>query len=369
MKVVILGGGIAGLCMGIYLHQNNIEVTINERKVHAAVGGHAFLMHHDGIAVLNELIADHECAIPGKLVDTFIFKDPDGEVITEQHLEDWHCFKRTGLLDCLRDLLPEGQLIDNRVFSHFVHEEEKIVAAAFLNGDLEYGDIFIGADGANSAVRKAVLGEVAFLPGKVKEVVGIAHHPEFARLFQGKFTKFQHGSKGLSFGLIPTSETEVVWFMQYDPATGDVPDGAENRGTAAYHEELRKLCTDNLNDFPAEVKVVLSVNDFSTSYIWNTRDFDLLPEFHHQNVVLIGDAAHVALPFTSAGTTNAMVDANVLMNCLLANAETELAFREYHRIRSATIEQHVKLGRELRDAFLNPAAIFTLPLIGDQVKE
>lgn len=369
MKVVIIGGGIAGLCMGIHLHQNNIEVSVNERKVHAAVGGHAFLMHHDGIAVLKELIADHICEIPGKLVDTFIFKDPDGEVITEQYLEDWHCFKRTGLLDCLRALLPAEQLIDDRIFSHFIYEGEKIVAATFVNGDVEYGDIFIGADGANSAVRKQIMGEVNFLPGKVKEVVGIAHHPEFAGLLQGKFTKFQHGNKGLSFGLIPTSETEVVWFMQYDPAAGDVPEGSENRGTPIYHEQLRQLCMDNLIDFPAEVQAVLAVNDFSTSYIWNTRDFDLLPDFHHQNVVLMGDAAHVALPFTSAGTTNAMVDAKVLMDCLIAYPDSDLAFKEYYRVRAATIDQHVKLGRELRDAFLNPAAIFTLPLIGDQVKD
>ena len=369
MKVVIIGGGIAGLCMGIYLHQNNIEVTVSERTVHAAVGGHAFLMHHDGVNVLKELISSQVFDIPGKLIDTFIFKDPDGEVISEQYLADWHCFKRTGLLDCLSALLPATCLIDGRVFSHFVYEEGKIVAAAFVNGDLEYGDIFIGADGANSVVRNEVLGAVDFIPGRVKEVVGIARHPELAALLQGKFTKFQHGSKGLSFGLIPTSETEVVWFMQYDPAAGDVPQGAENRDTAVYHERLRQLCENNLKEFPAEVKAVLAVNDFSTSYIWNTRDFDLLSDFHHQNVVLIGDAAHVALPFTSAGTTNAMVDAKVLMECLLAYPESDLAFREYYRIRSATISSHVKLGRELRDAFLNPAAIFTLPLIGDQVTE
>jgi len=367
MKVVILGGGIAGLCMGIYLHQNNIEVTVNERKIHAAVGGHAFLMHHDGIAVLKELIGDRACEIPGKLIDNFIFKNPDGSIIAEQYLEDWHCFKRTGLLDCLIGLLPPAQMIDNHVFSHFIYDGDKIVAAAFLNGDLEYGDIFIGADGANSAVRKEIIGEVDFLPGKVREVVGIAHHPEFASLFQGKFTKFQHSSKGLSFGLIPTSETDVVWFMQYDPLDGDVPEGVENRGTPVYYEQLRQLCLNNLNDFPAEVKTVLAVNDFSTSYIWNTRDFDLLPQFHHQNVVLIGDAAHVALPFTSAGTTNAMVDAKVLTACLLAYPEIDLAFSAYYRTRAATIGQHVKLGRELRDAFLHPAAIFALPLIGEQV--
>lgn len=368
MKVVILGGGIAGLCMGIYLHQNNIEVSVNERHVYAAAGGHAFLMHHDGIAVLKELIADHLCDIPGCVVDTFIYKDPLGTVVSEQYLEDWHCFKRTGLLACLRSLLPAEKLIDNRMFSHFIYEQEHIVAAAFVNGEVEYGDVFIGADGANSVVRKQTLGAVNFEPGRVKEVVGIAQHPEIAKTFHQRFTKFQHKDKGLSFGLIPTSVTEVVWFMQYDPTAGDVPEGAEQREAADYPELIRQLCLNNLNDFPDEVKAILAVNDFSTSYIWNTRDFDVLPEFHHHNVVLIGDAAHVALPFTSAGTTNAMLDAKVLMECLLVYPELQLAFREYHRIRSVSLKEHVKLGRELRDDFLSPKATFALPLITAQVK-
>jgi 2-polyprenyl-6-methoxyphenol hydroxylase-like FAD-dependent oxidoreductase len=66
-----------------------------------------------------------------------------------------------------------------------------------------------------------------------------------------------------------------------------------------------------LTDFPDEVRDVLDANDFSTSYIWKTRDFDTLPTFHKENVVLIGDAAH-PVPFTSAGTTNALLDAKTL---------------------------------------------------------
>lgn len=366
MKVVVLGGGIAGLCMGIYLQQNNIEVSVNERKVYAAVGGHAFLMHHDGIAVLKELMADQSSEIPGCVVDTFSYKDPSGKMVTEQHLEDWHCFKRTDLLACLRGLLATDSLIDNRIFSNFIYEDDRIVAAEFLNGDIEYGDLFIGADGANSLVREEILGEVTFVPGQVKEVVGIVRHPEIAERFKRRFTKFQHQEKGLSFGLIPTSDTEVVWFMQYDPSIADVPD---QRSAEHYPKLLSELCMHNLTDFPEEVKEILAVNDFSTSYVWNTRDFEVLSDFHHQNVVLIGDAAHVALPFTSAGTTNAMLDAKVLMDCLLSYADFELAFREYHRIRSVSLMQHVKLGRELRDAFLNPQAIFSLPLIAAQIKE
>lgn len=368
MKVVVLGGGIAGLCVGIYLHKNNIDVSVNEKQIYTAVGGHAFLMHHDGAAVLKEIAQGSDCLLPGKLVDTFVFKDPRGQVILEQKVQDWQCFKRTDLLECLTGLLPQEHLKSDRIFSHFIYEEEKIVAASFLNGEIEYGDIFIGADGANSVVRQQIFGAVKFEPGKVKELVGVVRHPGLAFSLQGKFTKFQHRDKGLSFGLIPTSREELVWFMQYDPTLGDVPEGTAARGTESYPDSLKRLCLSLLKDFPDEVADVLAANDFKTSYIWKTRDFDLLPDFHYQNVVLIGDAAHVALPFTSAGTTNAMMDAKILCECLLLYPELNTAFSEYYRIRATSIASHVKLGRQLRDDFLNPYAEFIVPLIPEPVK-
>jgi len=369
MKVVIIGGGIAGLCMGIYLHQHHFEVSVNERQIFTAVGGHAFLMHHDGIAVLNELAVNSGYVLPGRPVYTFTLKDPAGNIITEKPLEDWQCFKRTDLLACLHQLLPTSTLNNNRVFSHFIYEDHKIVAAAFLNGEIEYGDLFIGADGANSIVRRQLFGEVDFESGKVKEVVGIVQHAELAGSLQGKFTKFQQKNIGLSFGLIPTTGTEMVWFMQYDPLLDDINESVNARSSENYHEQLRELCQNLLKDFPAEVQSVLEHNDFKTSYIWNTRDFDLLPDFHHQNVVLIGDAAHVALPFTSAGTTNAMLDAKILSGCLMDYAEPDTAFKAYYQARAESIKAHVSLGRELRDAFLNPSSLGTIPLISSVLKQ
>lgn len=369
MKVVVIGGGIAGLCMGIYLQQNGIDVVINEKQVFSAVGGHAFLMHHDGFAVLEDVTAGSECLLPGKLVDTFIFKDHQGRLINEQQLDQWQCFKRTELLDCLIELLPQDHLKNERTFSHFIYEEGKIVAAAFLDGEQEFGDIFIGADGANSAVRQKILGEVQFEPGLVKEIVGIARHPELALALKGKFTKFQQNEGGLSFGMIPTSATEVVWFMQFDPLLGDVPTGAAARAHEKYPEQMRDLCLTLLKGFPEEVQAILAVNDFNSSYVWTTRDFDLLPQFSFQNVVLIGDAAHVALPFTSAGTTNALLDAKILTECLLLQADFQLAFAMYYRLREENIREHVQLGRKLRDAFLTPSPSFVVPLISDRMKQ
>lgn len=359
MKVVIIGGGIAGLCMGIYLKKYGLEAVVNERKGSLSGGGHAFLMHHEGISILNELQATTD-VLPGKLVDTFVFRRPNGELVSQLPLDEWQCFKRTDLTAYLSGLMPQDKLYNERSFSHFIYEEGRIVAAEFLNGEKEYGDVFIGADGANSMVRKEIFGEVKFESGRVKEIVGVVNHPDLAKGYAGKFTKFQHEDKGLAFGLIPTTATELVWYIQYDPETlGDV------RGNSP--KDLESFCKTLLKGFPGVVKMVMDKNDFSTSYVWNTRDFDLLPSFHQDNVVLIGDAAHLALPFTSAGTTNAMIDAKVLSRCLKEEKDYTAAFFCYYDHRAAQVEGHVLLGRQLRNAFLNSGmAGFALPLIINQ---
>lgn len=134
--------------------------------------------------------------------------------------------------------------------------------------------------------------------------------------------------------------------MQYDPSISDLTDSTP--------EALRSFCNKLLRKFPASVKTLLDENDFSSSYVWNTRDFDLLPAFHKHNVVLIGDAAHLALPFTSAGTTNAIVDAKTLAHNIKMYGDSEIAFKKFYEARAVDVSKHIELGRKLRNLFLNP---------------
>jgi FAD-dependent urate hydroxylase len=68
---------------------------------------------------------------------------------------------------------------------------------------------------------------------EVKEVVGVAKNAELAANIKHSFNKYQRRDIGLSFGMIPTSEEEFVWFMQYDPSRDDVPDASP--------EELQRI--------------------------------------------------------------------------------------------------------------------------------
>ncbi len=346
MKVVIIGGGIAGLALGILLDQNNIDVVVCERTLGMPSRGHAFLMHNEGIAILQKISDYYGIPIKGKVIDEFILQRPDGHKVKHQKLSSWQCIKRVNLIHLLYLAFADNNLKDGKIFSHFIYEGERVIAAVFEDGTTEYGDIFVGADGGNSAVREALFGKVRFTPVEVKEIIGISNKKRILKNPPGIFTKFQSGTEGLAFGYIPTSGTDYVWFMQFDTRLGDV--------TNSTADEIKTFCNKMLKDFPPVVKELLGSTDFQSSYIWHTRDFDLLPTFHKNNVVLIGDAAHLALPFTSAGTTNALKDAETLLHCLIDYASYELAFTKFYELRAPEIASHVQLGRDLKAAFLNP---------------
>jgi 2-polyprenyl-6-methoxyphenol hydroxylase-like FAD-dependent oxidoreductase len=89
----------------------------------------------------------------------------------------------------------------------------------------------------------------------------------------------------------------------------------------------------------------------SALYIWKTRDFDTLPTFHKENVVLIGDGSS-AVPFTSAGTTNALLDAKTLTKTLMNSSSIEQAFT-YYQERYSDLTNHLEQGRLLKTIFWN----------------
>ena len=350
MKVVIIGGGIAGLSMAIYLRSNDIEVVVCERDDTIPVNGNAFLMHSEGVMVLKELTYGQYSrkTFPGSFIDQFSLRRPNDEEIKFQKMDPWQCIKRRDIVEYLYDFYPCDEIRYSRKFSHFEYEGDRAVAAVFQNGEKEYGDIFIGADGGRSRVREELFGPTRYTSTRVKEILGIYKCKEICDQLRGQFTKYQHKEKGIAIGMIPSSEDELVWYIQYDVKITDIDDDCSPR-------QLQKFCQSILSEFPPIVQEILKNNDFSSSYIWHTRDFDVIPAFHKNNVVLIGDAAHLALPFSSAGTTNALVDAHTLMQCLLEEKECEPAFKKFYALRATEVEAQVQLGRDILKDFLHPA--------------
>ena len=359
MRVVIIGGGIGGLTQGILLKNEGFQVTVFERLAKSASKGHAFLMNGNALELLDSLPFEQNKELIKNKIDLFNLKSPDGKRLVKVPLDDWYCLKRVDLIRYLSSFYNSDEIKYDHEFSDFIYDENgKAISVGFMNDTNITADVFIGADGSNSAVRQNLFGPDQCTPIEVKEVVGISQYSVKSQL--NIFCKIQSRNEGLAFGYIPLSDTELVWFMQYDVQL-------EKGYSCTTPDQLKDFCLSLLKEFPADVKNVLGSNDFNSSYKWNARDFDLLPTFHKKNIVLIGDAAHLSLPFTSSGTTDAILDAVTLTKSFKEKTTLEESFCSYYLARRGELSSKLTQGRGLKNYFLKPnkyqGNTFMLPLV------
>jgi 2-polyprenyl-6-methoxyphenol hydroxylase-like FAD-dependent oxidoreductase len=358
-KTVIIGGGVAGLSLAIALRRNGSDVVVCEREERSHSNGHAFLLHPEAMRIWESIVeTDPYHLMPGRNIDELFLKNSDNKLVQHLPLEGWVCMKRCEAMHALAAQLPEDIIHYGCQFSHFIIHDDQVVAAAFKNGEVIYGDCFIGADGSRSAVRNALFGPTAFTPVLVKEILGTINNPTLFSRHPNHFTKYLSTDKGLAIGFIPCNDEELIWFMQFDVSLCPVELNSQ--------EAIAAFCKGVLKDFPEEVREIMECKSVVANYVWNTTDFDLLPTFHRWNVLLIGDAAHVALPFTSAGVTNALLDVDCLISLWDEESNLEKVFHQFYQLRSRYVKGHIETGRQIRSSFLKGAAReVRLPLIQD----
>ena len=116
---------------------------------------------------------------------------------------------------------------------------------------------------------------------------------------------------------------------------------------------------------PAEQ--VVAANDFTTSFLWISERMDLLPSFSVGPVVLLGDAAHPLLAFTSQGANSALEDAaclSALLSRKLEERPIDDTLQRYYREREPRIRRYIADGDQLVEQFmrLEQDKNFQLPL-------
>ncbi len=188
-------------------------------------------------------------------------------------------------------------------------------------------DLLVGADGANSLVRKTY--EVFLLPSiEVRQNKFIWLGTE--QSFDGLTMIFKQAEAGLfishSYRFSPTHSTFIVecppetWLKAgFDKMADDE--------TCAYLAEVFK---DDLGGRP------LLSNNFVR---W--LNFSLIRNRHwyHQNIVLLGDTLHTAHFSIGSGTKLAMEDSIALADCFARCGSVETALPEYQRTRKPVVDR------------------------------
>jgi 2-polyprenyl-6-methoxyphenol hydroxylase-like FAD-dependent oxidoreductase len=354
MKVVIIGGGVAGLSTAIGLEACGFEVVVKERHHGFGDVGLGFVLLPRGLAALESLGVADTFRRSGEALRELVMRSPSGSVSMRYPLTDCLAIKRSACVSSLLGALSRTRVDVGFEFDRFSFDDSGAVGAvASTTGTVEEGDLFVAADGAFSRIRALLFPDHELRCSPVKEIVGSTDLlPSRARELAGSLVKTQSGEAPLSFGILPCSAGEIVWYMQFEGERASEHDLA---GAA----ERKAFVTEMLDGWPEPTAEVLDATDFGRSFVWSARDLDQLPALSRENVVLVGDAAHLTLPFTSQGATSALSDAVTLVEALrrdLADVSLSQRLESYAGRRRPSLARHLEYGRRLESRFLNPQA-------------
>ncbi|WP_159703032.1 FAD-dependent monooxygenase [Arthrobacter sp. 18067] len=306
-KVVIIGGGIAGLALAARLDPGRFDVTVYEQRPELPLVGTTLAMWTEAQQALSGLGLLGAARSRGAIIKTGALRSPSGEPMLSMEGEGLMGVSRPELLALLDSAVPETvRRVTGRV--------ERLPGGAWLT---------VGADGVHSVVRRDSWGErsaarpTPFLA--VRGVVSGTPSPEETGEYWG------HGE---IFGLAPAGGG-TNWYASFRSDLG--PD----RVNVA---EALDVTRNRYANYSPAVRDVLSRANPDNSLaqrIWTTPP---LGRYARGNVVLVGDAAHAMTPNLGRGACEALIDA-VTLGGLLNELPLKEALAAYGRKRVRRTQQ------------------------------
>ena len=322
-KVVIIGAGIAGLTAALAMARKGLDAEIYEqapelKEVGAGVGlwGNAFR------ALRAIGLAGDVLRLAGETAGSGV-RRPDGtwllyqpyEVMRKRWGAGFASVHRAELHNLLAGQLdPSAIHLDARCTG--ISVAGNVVRARFADGREVEADVLIGADGARSVVRAALLGASPIRYRGYTTVGALTPAGSVPLPRDGSET----WGRGIRFGVAPTSGERVVWYAVWKAPAGTAGVSTEHllRLFGSWHEPVRAV----IEATPPATTVRKDVYDRLPGRTWTQG-----------RVALIGDAIHLMTPDLGQGACQAMVDAVTLADCLAHGGSLRAALASYQRQR------------------------------------
>lgn len=342
-KIAIVGGGPAGLTLGLLLHKKKIPFTIFELRPRpteadfAALSGSLDLHEGSGLAALRECqLFDEAMALTGDCSQEQRIAGKNGEVIFYfQGGIDRPEIYRHDLMKLLVSRLP----VDSIRWRHkLLHAERKPSSSNIEldfgpNGKFEF-DLVVGADGAWSRVRPLVTDVKPHYAGMQNITLHIrsitTKYPHLADLIRrGTFYCLADHHGVLSQRAAQDSARLYIMLSTQDKdyaasqgLTGKTPSQSkeilvgENGILSTWGENIKELvavaCEDEALHNGGAAIDINALHTLPVGYSWE----------HRSDATLIGDAAHLMNPPAGEGVNVAMQDALLLARAIAHAHET-----------------------------------------------
>lgn len=358
-RVLIVGGGIAGLAAAIALRQHGLVPEIIEQGDTWASSGAGLYLVGNGTRALQALGLADSLARTGAVIRTQSFLSHRGVQLAQIDVEAFwaECGPCLGLLHSDLHRLLVQQIVDLPcrfgITVQALQQYAGHVAVGFSDGSFDSYDFVIGADGMRSSIRRLEFGD-----GKLRfrDQVSWRFITQLPAGVSG-WTVFL--GAGRTFLLLPIGNNMVYCY-------GDRSSARPIR--ASLDEPVEQLRT-LFDDFASPVPEVLAHLRSSEPIYYAPIEEVVHEPWGRGRVVLIGDAAHAMSPNMACGAALAVEDALVLADSISHAGAVSQIVPEFIRRRTARISW-VRKQTERRDRTRNlPPAIRDsfLRVLGDRL--
>lgn len=365
-RVGVIGGGTGGLCLAQALRRAGLSVAVYERSGVRTdrLQGYRVHINPKGSRALYECLpAEHwqtfveTCGSAGgafgfvneQLKELLLIEDDITSGAERDPTRSHHSVSRITLHEVLSAGLSDVLHLDKE-FERYERAADGTITCYFADGTTATADVLIGADGANSRVRRQYLPEAQRIDTGIRAIAGklpltdevrswlphrmqrgpnnvlppsgcgmfMAPHDLTDSLLSTSMHRVGGGDASDPGGLhFDNTTSYLMWGYaanagRYpcDDATLSALDGAAlrdltSRQIAGWHPDLRRMVAAT----PEETVTLLPIRTSVPVKQWKTT-----------NITLLGDAIHSMTPFRGIGANTALRDAQLLARNLIAVA-------------------------------------------------
>ena len=336
IPIVIVGGGIGGLCLASALSRQGIEVCVLEQAPQYQPLGAGITMQINAMQALKCIGLADRVVAEGNALSQLVVRFSNGKpVFTSQvskFAEEFNApflgILRASLHQTLLDALP-AELVTMGCTVEDVQENDNFVTLLTNQGSKSASAV-IGADGIKSSVRASLWGKEPLRYAGMTSWRGVLDNPNLTPQDQAG----EYWGANNVFGYVPLNDGKLYWF-----ATQRAAAGGQDQGDPRDHLlSMLKGWSPPIEQW---------IEDTRPDSILRTDIYDRPPRFPwgKGRCTLLGDAAHPMTPNLGQGGCQAVEDAVILSHELQKGSSPEAAFRVYESFRRVRTERIVRDSR------------------------
>ncbi len=338
-KALIIGCGIAGPALALFLKRVGIEAEIYEARTKPEV--YVLSLSCNGVAVLQELGLDQAAFAEGSAVTKWLMwnskgKNLGGGVLAAGSLKSVF-IKRIPLgLILSEEAERQGIKIEHgKKLQNVEVTQTGGVLATFQDGTTASGDFLVGADGVHSRTRQLIFPDFAgatytglMNTGGYADGLQLSSPPETIHFVFGK-------RAFLGYHVTPSGQ--IYWFANYVRKQEPARSTGDSRTDDQRKRDLLNLFRGDQPFTREIIKASWDIFPYFPSYALPKQP----TSWHKGPVVLLGDAVHAISPSSGQGASMALEDTVVLAKCLRDIPDPEQAFAAFeHLRRERTTKMH-----------------------------